>query len=138
MRIATGKDASWQKWQDNNKKDYGAVIIRYAEAWANLMEAKLESEWDGVLEGRVFSDDRFAEIAKATSYEANTEGITGFMYGAAVQVLADCWIFGEQLRRWHNLATQIHNEGEAANEKPGAVLNPALLSIGVGKSDEAA
>ena len=36
---------------------------------------------------------------------------------------------GEDLRRWHNLDTQIRNEGEIANEK-GGVLNPAIMSIG--------
>jgi len=50
------------------------------------------------------------------------------MYGASVSVLAKCWEHGEQLRRWHNLKTQLGNEGEKANEK-GGVLNPALLNI---------
>ena len=37
--------------------------------------------------------------------------------------------YGDQLRRQHNLKTQLGNEGEKANES-GGVLNPALLSIG--------
>ena len=49
------------------------------------------------------------------------------MYGAAVFVLATCWEHGEELRRWHNVVTQIGTEGEEAN-KNGGVLNPALLS----------
>jgi hypothetical protein len=36
---------------------------------------------------------------------------------------------GEELRRWHNKDVQIGDEGEKANETPGAVLNPALLTI---------
>jgi hypothetical protein len=54
------------------------------------------------------------------------------MYGAAVSVLSSCWEHGEELRRWHNLDVQIHDEGEKANET-GAVLNPAIMCIG--KSD---
>jgi len=32
------------------------------------------------------------------------------------------------LRKWHNIKTQIGNEGEKANAS-GGVLNPALLNI---------
>lgn len=57
------------------------------------------------------------------------DGITGFMYGCAVQMLAKSWKHGEALRRWHNKETQIGMEGDKANET-GGVLNPALLSLG--------
>jgi deoxyribonuclease V len=49
--------------------------------------------------------------------------------GCAMSILSQVWVHGEQLRRWHNLKTQIRNEGEKANES-GGVLNPALLSLG--------
>ncbi len=71
---------------------------------------------------------KLEDVAEATSREADTNGITGFMYGAAVSTLAQVWEHGEQLRRWHNLATQIGTEGEEANER-GGTLNPALLNI---------
>lgn len=51
------------------------------------------------------------------------------MYGAAVAVLSKVWLYGERLRRWHNLATQRGNEGEKANQEDGAVLNPAIITI---------
>ena len=73
-----------------------------------------------------------SDVANECSNEADTEGITGFMYGAAVSVLASCWEHGEELRRWHNLKTQIRDEGEKANES-GGVLNPALLNIEEGE-----
>ena len=50
------------------------------------------------------------------------------MYGCAVSMLAYYWKYGEQLRCWHNLKTQIENEGERAN-KSGGVLNPALYTV---------
>jgi len=107
---------AWDTWRDNNQDGYGKAIMDYAERWADLMEAQLAL---GI---------KLENCAKQTSYDADTDGITGFMYGAAVSVLAQCWKYGEQLRRWHNLDIQIHNEGELANEK-GTVLNPALMTI---------
>lgn len=109
----------WDEWLANQKDDYGygRCIFRYAEWWARLMELELSN------------GKKLEEIADITSREADVEGITGFMYGAAVSILAKCWKHGEELRRWHNLETQIGNEGEKANEE-GGTLNPALLSIG--------
>jgi len=107
----------WDSWVANNQDPYGSAIIRYAEAWANLMEAHMA---DG---------EALADCAEATSHAANTEGISGFMYGAAVATLSSSWEHGEELRRWHNLDTQIGDEGEKANES-GGVLNPAVLGLG--------
>ena len=100
----------------NSADPYGAEIIRYAEAWADLMEAE-------IARGRPLED-----VALQTSHTADTDGITGFMYGCAVQILSQCWRHGEALRKWHNLRTQIGNEGQRANES-GGCLNPALLTI---------
>lgn len=52
------------------------------------------------------------------------------MYGMAVSILASSWEHGEELRQWHNLDSQIQNEGEEANKKKDAVLNPALMTVG--------
>ena len=113
MKISN--DEAWAAAVENNQDPYGSGVIRYAERWADLIEARLA---DGA---------NFKDVARATSREADTEGITGFMYGAAVSTLASCWEHGEALRRWHNLYIQIGVEGERANES-GGVLNPALLS----------
>lgn len=108
--------AAWQKRVAANQDPYGKIAIEYAERWANLMEQRMAEGND------------LDSIADNASREADTVGITGFIYGAAVQALATSWEHGEQLRRWHNLKTQIHNEGERANESGGA-LNPAVLNI---------
>lgn len=129
-------EEGWLKSVEANTDPYGAAIIRYAERWANLMEDRMAS----LLEGRITPENSqealladpsplVSEVAKQTSHDADTEGITGFMYGCAVSILSQVWYYGEALRRWHNLATQLRNEGERANES-GGVLNPALLSIG--------
>jgi hypothetical protein len=106
--------------------DYGGAIYFFAELWALLMEAEL-----AIADERNLDID-FAKMADRTSHEAMTfmgcYSPSGFMYGAAVHVLAECWEYGEKLRQWHNLNTQIHDEGEQAN-KEGGVLNPAIMTI---------
>lgn len=114
MEIRNAKE--WQKWKDENTDPYGGECVRYAEAWADLMES------------RMIDGASVADVAKKASHDADTNGITGYMYGAAVAMLADVWKHGEELRKWHNIDTQIGTEGEKAN-KSGAVLNPALLNV---------
>lgn len=109
--MKTSNELEWQKWQNNNKDDYGACIIRYAERWANLMEETMTEIGSNV-----------ADIAGETSEEADTEGITGFMYGAAVAVLSSCWIYGEELKKWHN--------NEYGHPEATGVINPAIITIG--------
>lgn len=114
----TLRDAeAWQKSCEANSDSYGGAVMTYAERWARLMEARMSK------------GERIADIADECSHLADSEGITGFMYGCAVSILSKVWQHGEALRVWHNLKTQLHNEGERANEA-GGVLNPALLSIG--------
>lgn len=118
MKIRETMQAEWDKAVALNTDPYGACVVQFAEAWADAMEAKMA-------EGAALAD-----VAKATGSEVDNRpefGITGFMYGCAVSMLSRCWAHGEELRRWHNLDTQIGTEGEKANAS-GGVLNPALLS----------
>ena len=115
--IELADEAGWQKCKTVNSDDYGGAVVTYSERWARLMQVEMTN-------GKKLED-----VADATSQEADLEGITGFMYGCAVSTLSHCWKHGEQLRRWHNIKTQLGNEGEKANES-GGVLNPALLSLG--------
>ena len=118
MKIRQGQQEFWDQQVASNQDFYGAGVVRYADRWATLMDSKIDA-------GEALED-----IAKETSHAADTEGITGFMYGCAVSILAQGWEHGEELRRWHNLDTQLGDEGERANDK-GGVLNPALLNIEV-------
>lgn len=107
------------KMNSNTKKDpsgYGLGIIHYAEAWADLMEV-------GMARGQKLED-----VAEKASHDADTEKITGCMYGMAVSILAKHWKYGEQLRRWHNKDCQLNDEGDRANES-GGVLNPAMITV---------
>ena len=110
---------AWDKFVALNQDPYGRGVVEYAERWANLMEEKLLADPQALL-----------SIAESTSHDADTDGITGFMYGCAVSMLAEVWEHGETLRQWHNLKTQIGDEGTRANTE-GGVINPALLNLGL-------
>lgn len=113
--IKSDPDA-WDECVRINDDPYGAAAVRYAARWANYMERLID---DG---------EALVDIAEQALRDADLEGITGFMYGCAVSILSQVWQHGEQLRRWHNLKTQIGTEGEKANES-GAVLSPAIINI---------
>ena len=107
---------AWAKCKANNEDPYGGRCVRYAEEWARLMQV------------RTANGETVAECADELSHLADDDGITGFMYGAAVSMLAKCWKHGEELRRWNNRETQIGTEGDEMNES-GGVLNPAVLNV---------
>lgn len=107
----------WRKAREANSDGYGGAVMSYADRWARMMEA------------RMARGEQLSEIADECSHIADLEGITGFQYGCAVSTLASVWIHGEALRQWHNLKTQLRDEGERAN-KNGGVLNPAVISLG--------
>lgn len=102
--------AEYDDWKNKNNDPYGQAIFRFAEKWANLMEKEINT---GALLER---------IAEKASVAADGEGITGFMYGAAVSILAHCWEHGEALKKWHNKSY--------GKEDSKGVVNPAILTVG--------
>jgi glutathione S-transferase len=134
--VPVGLDPEPENWPpyeqltDDQRGDcYGAIVVIAAERWAEAMEAMLEEDATRL----DTADPTVADIAAACFRRIDRDlgslGLTGFQYGAAVSILAQVWEHGEELRRWHNLDTQIHHEGERANET-GGVLNPAVLTLG--------
>jgi hypothetical protein len=123
--VQTVDPIKFQEWKDkqNDPKDplgsaYGMGIFSFAERWAGLMEAGLQTN----------PGADFPELADRTSHEADHEGITGFMYGAAVQILFKHWAHGERLRQWHNSKYGV--SGEKANQTNDGVVNPAVITLG--------
>ncbi len=115
--LAVNNQKEWDGEKEKSSQDgLTEAVVIYAEQWGRLMQAAID---DG---------SSLEEVADKLSHVADTEGISGSMYGCAVLLLAKCWIHGEALRRWHNTKTQIGTEGDDANES-GGVLNPALLTI---------
>lgn len=105
----------WNTWVEANTDPYGRGCVTFAARWASSMERRMAATPGASV----------ADVAAAAERAADTEGITGFMYGAAVQMLTECWVHGEELRRWHN----GEYDREDANDTPGAVVNPAILTI---------
>jgi hypothetical protein len=108
---------SWRMFVESNRDAYGGRVVRFADEWGRLMQV------------RIGNGETVAQCADELGRLADDDGITGYMYGCAVQMLFRCWKHGEELRRWHNKTTQIGTEGDRANET-GGVLNPAVLNIG--------
>lgn len=98
----------WNKWQETNQDGYGQGILKFADNWGCLMQYEIGN------------GAKLQDIADKTSHDADIEGISGFMYGAAVSILSDCWEFGEDLRKWHN--KEYDHEGSG-------VVNPAVITI---------
>lgn len=122
--FALKDQALWEKYVASNADDpYGNRITEYAADWAFLMEE------------RMAKGEKLNDIADACSHQSNYDGITGFMYGCATQILSDVWVHGEGLRRWHNRKTQIGTEGDEANAN-GTVLNPAIVTIETGEEEK--
>ena len=107
----------YDDWKANQKSDgYGLAIFEYAEGWAKLMQKKFA-------EKNIENPDVTCMVAHADNCakELNFMGITGFMYGGAVSILAQCWKHGEALRKWHNKEFGVVG-GEG-------VVNPAMFTI---------
>lgn len=100
----------WHKSREANTDPYGKAALDYAEGWAKLMQIE-------IAKGKTVK-----ECAENTSFELNFLGITGFMYGCAVNLLSQCWVHGEDLRKWHN--KEYGHEGDG-------VVNPAILSVDI-------
>ena len=113
MKILDGKETDYKKWLDKNTDPYGRACFTYAERWAEMLEKLIEDSTDEPMKVIVENADRL-------SHEADTEGITGFMYGCAVSILSQCWKYGEELRKWHNKEYNYDGDG---------VVNPSILTI---------
>lgn len=112
------KDA-YEKWKLVNLTDpYGRRIFSFAEDWANAMEKCLEK------------NQSVAQCAKDCASYADYDGITGFMYNAAVQILSMAWFCGEDLRKWHNNDIDpVQAESLNKDEENKPVLNSSILTI---------
>lgn len=99
----------WATARANNTDSYGSATLDYAEGWGKLMQIE-------IAKGKTVS-----ECADSTQEHLNFMGITGFMYGCAVNFLSKGWKHGEELRKWHN--------GEYGADDSDGVVNPAVITL---------
>lgn len=110
--IKEGTEQSCHEFFRMNRHDnYSAGVLRYMNRWATMMETEIAG------------GATVAEAAQRTTHTADTEGITGFMYGCAVRGLCDYWQHGEELRQWHNQQYGYSGDG---------LINPAIIHISSG------
>lgn len=112
MKLKTGREVEYRSYVDLNSNDpYSARVVSYAEDWAVFMERLIAK------------GAKLEQIAEEASRSADTDGITGFMYGCAVEALATFWEHGDALRVWHNARFGV---SESADD---SVVNPAVVTV---------
>jgi len=89
-----GARMEWDRAVEVNDDDYGSGVIRFCARWAGLMEVEMEH------------GARLEDIADETRRRANKGGVNEFQEGLALSVLSTVWAHGDELRRWHQQATQ--------------------------------
>lgn len=88
------ENSNMQESFDRNTDLYAKnTVMRYTANWASKMEE------------RMAAGEKLEDIAAETSSEAFDEELKSFMYVYAVDLLAQSWEHGEELRQWHNLET---------------------------------
>lgn len=100
-------------WKDLKKKEssYGKAIMCTATEWAKAME---------ILMKKGFNLEEIAE--EALDICDPDDDLTGYAEGCLVEVLSQCWEYGDNLRLWYN-----KNHG---GYNGNGVANPAQMIIG--------
>jgi hypothetical protein len=88
---------------------YSKAVIQVADQWARIMEY------------RISLGETLEECADKSMDIADDQGLSGYMYGIVVAFLCEVWIYGEQLRQWHNDLYGVNSDS--------GVVNPALITI---------
>lgn len=96
IAIREGKEKNFQNYIDlNSFDDYGKAIIDFSIRWAQLLEQAIYSS-------EQLAEQVIKERASDLSLQADTEGISGFMFECAIAGLAHYWKYGAELADWYN------------------------------------
>ena len=95
MKIKQDMQASYDEWRANNTDPLGTSVFAFAGRWAELMEAAIGETPGDDLRAIIFAQ------ADSAAKEADTVGITGYMYGYAFEILRYCWAYGDVLYAWY-------------------------------------
>lgn len=115
MKIKSGKEKLWNEYQEKNADFYGKGVIDFAKSWTKLLEEQFSKNSD------LTTKQSIKTFADQTSQIADTNGISGFMYDAAVSILSAVWEYGDELREWHNKKYEVYDDPN--------VVNPAVITI---------
>jgi len=67
------------------------ALVSYVRRWAKYMQYLMKE-----------NNKTLEEVAEQASIECDYDGITGYMYDWAVDILEECWVYGKELRVWNN------------------------------------
>ena len=81
-------EKAWNKSLRVNTDPYGSGVMRYAERWGKLMQVEMRQRGTEVLT---------KEIVEETKFRADNEGMSGFSWGCARNLLIECWKYGAKL-----------------------------------------
>jgi len=99
---------AWEHQVEINKDPYGAGVVRYAERWGKLMQVEMKARKTETLA---------KEVSEATQFKADNEGMSGFSWSCARNLLIQCWKHGAELGKLEGFTdekiTQARQEAEA-------------------------
>ena len=81
-------EKAWKKSVQVNTDPYGSGVVRYAERWGKLMQVEMRKQGASVL---------IKNIVEATKFKADNEGMSGFSWSCARNLLIQCWKHGAEL-----------------------------------------
>ncbi|MDR2993761.1 MAG: hypothetical protein LBV11_08025 [Bacillus cereus] len=85
---------NWHDFKDSNKKHpVYEPIIAFAETWANLIESRMKKQ-----------QKKLSEVAMDAVHDvfAVQSMFNGHMMEIAISILAEHWIYGKELQKWHS------------------------------------
>ena len=85
MNVLPDCQAAYDRGNAANSDPYGHAVFTYMDRWTTAMERE-------IAQGVSAAPDAFKEMVVRTSLEADTEGLSGFMYGCAVQRIRAWWV----------------------------------------------
>lgn len=94
MKIIEGKEIEYKNWKDlNSKDDYSLETFEFAERWANFMEDNMKKM---LVNGNIYgvTPEILFEIKDRSMRNADINGISGYQYSCAVQILVQMWEYG--------------------------------------------
>jgi|GEM_PF-3112677 len=84
--MSVGNKAAWESYINTNNTPYGKAILSFTDRWGALMEKELAA-------GKPLDAAMVAKTADA----ADTEGLSGYMYGVARKLIVQVWENGPEL-----------------------------------------
>ena len=100
-------EKAWNKSLRVNTDPYGSGVMRYAERWGKLMQVEMRQRGTEVLT---------KEIVEETKFRADNEGMSGFSWSCARNLLIQCWKHGAKLGKFEGFTADKVREARCLAE----------------------